>query len=715
MAEELKRVGLVFTADGAVDFKKSLNEVNASIQENRSAFKLAQSQWDDNTKSVDKLRDRQKYLAEQTKDYTDKCKLLQAQLDELENAENRDEQAIQKKKNQLNTAKTSLNNYQKGLEEVTDELKKGTAQIEDYVKKLDSIGSKATSAGKKLSVVSAGVVAVGGAAVAAAMELDEGYDTIITKTGATGEALQGLNDVADEVFSDMAVEMSDVGIAIGEVNTRFASTGDELRDLSELFIQFSEINGTDLNSSIDTVDKIMTQYNIDISQTGNVLGILTKRSQETGIATDQLMNLVSDNSATFKELGFSVTDSINLLSQFETNGVDASTAIAGLRKSVINMAAEGLSADEALKSIIESIKNAKTETEAINIASETFGTKGAVEMTNSIREGRFSLDELSDSLNKYSDTVTSTYEETLDPWDQMTASTNKLKVAGSDLAGEMFEVLAPMIDSLSLAIEDLTEWFSGLDEGEKQNIVTIGLIVAAIGPLLMVFGSMATGIGNIITIVSKIPTLLSTVGTGAKALWGILSANPIGAIFALIMSLIAIFTTLYQKCEWFRNGVDRIWGDIKEHVSGLVGWLKGIFNFEWKLPKIKMPHFKASGKFSLNPLSVPKISVDWYAKGGILNSPTIFGSSGDTLLGGGEAGPEAVLPIDLLRRYIREENSANNVLLAEMIKEAISELNITAENNIYIGDKKLASVVTDMVIKKLSENMKDMRLAKGAV
>ena len=97
MADELQRVGLVFKADGAVDFQKSLKEINSSVQENRSSFKLAQSQWDDNTKSVDKLKDRQKYLADQTKDYSDKVKILKGELKELEEAENRDEQAISKK------------------------------------------------------------------------------------------------------------------------------------------------------------------------------------------------------------------------------------------------------------------------------------------------------------------------------------------------------------------------------------------------------------------------------------------------------------------------------------------------------------------------------------------------------------------------------------------------------------------------------------------
>ena len=72
MSDKLQRVGLVFKADGSVDFNKSLKEVTASIQENRTAFELVKSTWDDSTKTAEKLKETQKYLSEQTKDYSDK-------------------------------------------------------------------------------------------------------------------------------------------------------------------------------------------------------------------------------------------------------------------------------------------------------------------------------------------------------------------------------------------------------------------------------------------------------------------------------------------------------------------------------------------------------------------------------------------------------------------------------------------------------------------
>lgn len=125
--------------------------------------------------------------------------------------------------------------------------------------------------------------------------------------------------------------------------------------------------------------------------------------------------------------------------------------------------------------------------------------------------------------------------------------------------------------------------------------------------------------------------------------------------------------------DWERawTGVEEVFSGIFDAILAIIGldmdeaksicdsaieFIKGLVNFEWSLPHLKMPHFSITGSFSLNPPSVPKLSVAWYAKGGILDGAQIFGSLGDTFLGGGEAGPEAVLPLssfyDELRRIL---------------------------------------------------------------
>ena len=128
---------------------------------------------------------------------------------------------------------------------------------------------------------------------------------------------------------------------------------------------------------------------------------------------------------------------------------------------------------------------------------------------------------------------------------------------------------------------------------------------------------------------------------------------------------------------------------MRSFVSVVVDWLRGIFDFEWSLPHIKMPHFSISGSFSLNPPSVPDISVDWYKKamnnGMILNSPTIFGASGNHLLGGGEAGPEAVVGVSSLMDMIQSavgnmQTDAGDITIPVYIGgNLIDEMIVTAQ------------------------------------
>jgi hypothetical protein len=136
--------------------------------------------------------------------------------------------------------------------------------------------------------------------------------------------------------------------------------------------------------------------------------------------------------------------------------------------------------------------------------------------------------------------------------------------------------------------------------------------------------------------------------------------------------------------------------------------LKSVFNFSWSLPKIKLPHFSITGSFSLNPPSIPHFSVDWYKKamsgGMILKDATIFGQSGGTLLGGGEAGDEAVVGVSSLR---------------SMIQDAVSSATLSVSGDqplINIGEM---SVRSDDDIRKISQQLNTLltagRRAKGLV
>lgn len=715
MSNDLKSVGLSFKADGAVDFKKSLSEVNNAVNENRSAFKLAKSEWDKGTLSAEKLRATQEYLQNQTEAYTAKVDRLTEILKAQESAETRDEAAISKTRQQLDNAKASLNNYKSGLEDVNKKLESGAATLEDYSKKVQGFSEKTGQIGSSLNKnVTAPVAAAAGGVMAAWSQVDEGMDIIVQKTGATGDALEGMQNSARNIAKSIPTDFETAGSAVGEVNTRFHLTGKELEDLSTKFVEFSSLNDTDVSSSIDSVQKALEAFGLGAEDAGAMLDTMNKVGQDTGISMDSLSQLMVTNAASLKELGMSAADAATFLGQCETSGVDTSAVMTGLKKALTNASGEGKTMKEALSELQNTMLNAETSADAYNAAVDLFGSKAGPTLAEFCKDGKLNFEDLGASLDDNLGSVENTFNATLDPADQFKVTLNQLKDAGFDVGNALGPVLAECLQVVTPILKDLIESWNSLSPETQEMIIKCALLAAALGPVFSIVSKVSGGISSVISVGAKVAPVISKAKTAFGAFNAILAANPVLLVVIAVTTLIAILVTLYNKCEWFRNGVNAVFGGIKSFVAGVVDSIKGFLSFDWKLPKIKLPHFKIKGGFSLTPPKTPKFSVDWYAKGGILNSPTIFGTNGNSLMGGGEAGKEAVLPIDLLRSYIREENQGNNEVLAQMIAEAMSRIPLTVENNIQLGDKKLADVLVDAIIKKMSQSVKWKKGAVGA-
>jgi phage-related minor tail protein len=715
LSNDLKSVGLSFKADGAVDFKKSLSEVNNAVNENRSAFKLAKSEWDKGTSSAEKLRATQEYLQNQTEAYTAKVDRLTEILKAQESAETRDEAAISKTRQQLDNAKASLNNYKSGLEDVNKKLESGAATLEDYSKKVQGFSEKTGQIGSSLNKnVTAPVAAAAGGVMAAWSQVDEGMDIIVQKTGATGDALEGMQNSARNIAKNIPTDFETAGSAVGEVNTRFHLTGKELEDLSTKFVEFSSLNDTDVSSSIDSVQKALEAFGLGAEDAGAMLDTMNKVGQDTGISMDSLSQLMVTNAASLKELGMSATDAATFLGQCETSGVDTSAVMTGLKKALTNASGEGKTMKEALSELQNTMLNAETSADAYNAAVDLFGSKAGPTLAEFCKDGKLNFEDLGASLDDNLGSVENTFNATLDPADQFKVTLNQLKDAGFDVGNALGPVLAECLQVVTPILKDLIESWNSLSPETQEMIIKCALLAAALGPVFSIVSKVSGGISSVISVGAKVAPVMSKAKTAFGAFNAVLMANPVLLVVIAVTTLIAILVTLYNKCEWFRNGVNAAFGGIKSFIAGVVDSIKGFLSFDWKLPKIKLPHFKIKGGFSLTPPKTPKFSVDWYAKGGILNSPTIFGTNGNSLMGGGEAGKEAVLPIDLLRSYIREENQGNNEVLAQMIAEAMSRIPLTVENNIQLGDKKLADVLVDAIIKKMSQSVKWKKGAVGA-
>ena len=149
-----------------------------------------------------------------------------------------------------------------------------------------------------------------------------------------------------------------------------------------------------------------------------------------------------------------------------------------------------------------------------------------------------------------------------------------------------------------------------------------------------------------------------------------------------------------SKWENIKNTISDKMNAAKTAVSNAIDKIKGFFNFNWSLPKLKLPHFEIKGKFSLDPLSAPKFSVSWYKDGGILTKPTVFGAFGNTLLAGGEAGAEAVVPLEVLWEKLQTFiQTVFSSISAKNISENVDET-IGINRSLNVFDNSESDLVT---------------------
>ncbi len=524
MANRIK--GITIEIDGSVQgLDKSLKEVNSSLSTTQRNLKDVDRLLKLDPKNTELLQQKQKLLADAvdgTRDKLDKLKDAEKQAKaQMESGDlGKDKyDALQREIIETEEKLKSLEKAQKSFGDGSGEALKAVGG------KVQAVGDKMKAVGQGMTThVTAPIVAAGAGAVAAWKEVDEAMDTVTKKTGASGEALEDMQQRAKNLAQSIPTDFQTAADAVGEVNTRFGLTGDALEDLSGKFVKFAELNDTDVSSSIDSVQSTMAAWGIEAEDAGKVLDLLNKAGQDTGVSVDKLSELLKTNKVALDEAGMSLSDSAMFLANLDKNGIDASTAITGLRKAFQEATKDGKTSKEALDELQAVIGNGADKASAYQAAIELFGKKAGPAIADACMEGRLSFEELGTTLSDFSGNIESTFNETLDPLDQMQMSMNTMK----DLGAEIVESAAPMITEAMAAIRDvvtsLKEAWDGLSPAQQEFIIKAALVVAAIGPVLMIVGSVITTIGSLMTVLGGLGIGLAPFLAGGAIIIGIIAA-----------------------------------------------------------------------------------------------------------------------------------------------------------------------------------------------
>lgn len=295
-----------------------------------------------------------------------------------------------------------------------------------------------------------------------------------------------------------------------------------------------------------------------------------------------------------------------------------------------------------------------------------------------------------------------------DAFAQVGAIGEPILTAIKNAVAGMVASAVPHIQSFVDKMKDLKQWV-------QDNKTTIDAWVAVIIGASVAIGTFLL-ILNWGAIMGAAANAIKTVRIAILALNTALRANPIGLVISLIAGLVAAFVYLWNNNEGFRkfwmnmwekvksitasvisavkskfndlqagfNKVKTIFSNIQKTISekmesarkkvkDAIDKIKGFFDFKWSLPKLKMPSIGIKGKFSIDPPSVPKFSVKWNAEGAIFKQPTIFNTPYG-LQGVGEAGAEAIAPIDKLQSYVASAVESKNRDLIQSFEMQVSRL-----------------------------------------
>lgn len=559
MAGQIKGITIEFRGD-TTSLDKALRKVKSDSKDIDSELRKVNNSLKFNPKNTELLAQKQGLLRDkvaQTQKSLEDLKKIQAQMDA--SGVSKQSAEYQQVRREIIETESKLKHFKAEADKLSSvKLTAFRAELDEVSKKLQTAGENMTK------YVTAPLLAVGGASAVAFNGLQDSLNIITKLTGASGAELEQMQNIAKEMGTRVPADFDTIATAVGEVNTRFGITGDELDSVSEKFVKFSELNGVDITTAVDQVQKSMAAFGLSVEDTSEVLDILTRVSQNTGISVDRLTNGLVTNSLAFQEMGLDINQASTLMGMLEKSGVRMETVTNGLRKALKNASDDGIDVNTALADLQDTIANSTDETEALNKAYELFGRNGD-QVYQAVKSGALDFSALADSTTDASGALEDTFDATITPAMEFQTILNELKILGYEIANSVLPVIEPIIQKIADAVGVLAEKWNSLPQDTQQKIIAVAAALAAIGPAILIISKVLSGlsiiIGGVTTAVGFLSTALS-----------FLAANPVVLIIAGITALVAAIVILWNKSETFRNFILGVWTNIQTAFGNLVAW-----------------------------------------------------------------------------------------------------------------------------------------------
>lgn len=693
-----------FVAD-TQEFNAGIKNMNSELSGLRAELKLNATQMAGNGRTIDLLTQRQELLGKELDASREKVELLDKKYQAAADTFGEDSEEAQRLARELTNAKNQE-------QAIANELARTTAEIDDQtdsMKKLSeragaigdalqTAGGKIADAGEKLSVVSGAIGAVAGASVKAASTYEDSLAKVSTIADTSAVSMEDLGSSIMDLSNSTGVAAADIADNVYNAISAGQETGDAVNFVSNA-TKLAKAGFADTGASLDVLTTIMNAYGMEASEVEHVSDTLIQTQNLGKTTVAELASSMGKVIPTANSYGVGLEQISTGYAIMTANGVATaeSTTYMNSMLNELGKSSTGVSKiikEKTGKSFKELMDDGASLGEVLEIVGDAAEEQGVSfnDMWSSSEAAKAGVILLGDSAAEFNgklaemNTSTGATQEAFDKLDttsnRVNIALNQVKNDAISLGQTLLEDLTPYIESGAEKVEQFTGWWQGLDSTTKSTIITIGGVVAAIGPLLVILGNVITFVGGVVSAVGTISGFLAThaaaIAAVKAALLGLMT--PVVLVPAAIAAVIGVLVVLYKKSETFRNFVNQLAGTVKnvftqtipnafrsaltaaqnvfgkvfetitapfrkayDAVKGVVDKIKAVFSsvkFEW--PKIKLPHFSVSPSgWKVRDLlkgSIPSLGISWYAKGGIAQRATIAGI--------GEAGREAILPLD---------------------------------------------------------------------
>lgn len=596
MSEKISDVVLRFKTNGEVSYSKTIKSINKEMNIAAAEYKNQVASMDKNATQTEKLTATKQKLEKQMELAEKRTQMLREEFEKSVQETGRYSDQSQKLYKQLLDSEAGEQSLKTSLEETNKELKKqGDVSVEtaEKLQKIEKAGEKVQGVGKSLSIgVTAPIMAAKAASVAAYEDMRASQAKLINQTGKTGEEADKLKESLRNLYRTSAKDSGELAEALGTITQRFDVSGTAAEEMTKKFLTFARVNDVDAPNAIEKVSRAMGDAGISTEKYGEVLDLLTVASKKSGIEVDKLSENLAKYGAPMRQLGFDTKSSIAIFATWEKAGVTTETAFSGMKKAIATWGKEG---KVPMEEFPKAMKKIEESTNPVADAIEIFGARAGADLADAIQGGRFNVEEMTKALDEAGGKLDEIGGESGNPMSKMIIASHNLKDALIPFGEIIIETMIPAVQKFAEFMGKINEKLNGMGDGSRKTIIVIGMIVAAIGPLLVILGTLMSS-------VTKVATGIKTLSAAWSAMSAFFAANPFVLVIIAIAALVAGLVWAYNNIKWFHDGANAFFQGVSDVAVEIFNFMSGYIGGVFEGILVTFKNFYDAGTRYLNGL-----------------------------------------------------------------------------------------------------------------